>query len=223
MENIIAKKEWTVAIRYNHWIMAFSIFVLILTGWYIADPFTVARGETIDKYLMGDIRWIHVLFGVILVFAFIQRIYLAFFSKFHADWKDFLAWTNFKNLIQQLKFYALITKKPPEHTHLYGPLQSIAYGGLLIMVFLIVLTGLILYGAGYHAGWTKAVYFILKPVEGMFGGLSNVRWWHHLLTWCFVLFIIVHVYMAFWYDVIFKQGTISSMISGVTFKKKGEH
>jgi Ni/Fe-hydrogenase 1 B-type cytochrome subunit len=46
-----------------------------------------------------------------------------------------------------------------------------------------------------------------------------VRWIHHILTWCFILFILVHIYMAFWYDVIFKQGIVSSMISGVIFKK----
>jgi Ni,Fe-hydrogenase I cytochrome b subunit len=29
----------------------------------------------------------------------------------------------------------------------------------------------------------------------------------------------VHIYMAFWYDVMFRQGTVSSMISGIVYKK----
>jgi len=219
VETITPKKEWTVAIRYNHWIMAFSIFVLIVTGFYIAKPFTVFAGETVNKFCMGNMRVVHVFFGIILTFVFVWRIYLAFFSKFHADWKDFFAWTNIPNTIKQVKFYALISKEPAAHTHLYGPLQSVAYAGLLFMVFLIVLTGLILMGAGYHAGWTSFVYGIVKPFETIMGGLARVRFIHHILTWCFVLFIIAHVYMAFWYDVIFKEGTVSSMISGMVFRK----
>ena len=219
MEPITPKKEWTVAIRYNHWIMAFSIFVLILTGFYIAKPVTIFTGETVNKFFMGHVRVVHIFFGIVLTFVFVWRVYLAFFSKFHADWRDFFAWTNIGNTVKQIKFYALISKEPPVHTHLYGPLQSIAYAGLLFMVLLIILTGLILMGAGYHAGWTSFVYGIVKPFETIIGGLARVRYIHHFLTWCFVLFIVAHIYMAFWYDVIFKQGTVSSMISGVVFRK----
>ncbi len=222
MENIVPKKEWSVAIRYNHWIMAFSIFALIVTGFYIAFPFTLTQGETVNKFFMGNTRGVHVFFGVLLLFLFVWRLYLAVFSRFHADWKDFFAWTDFTNTVKQVKFYLLVSKEPPDHKYLYGPLQSLAYGGLLFMVFLICLTGLILMGAGYHAGWTALVYPVLKPFEIIMGGLATVRYIHHVLTWAFVLFIIVHIYMAFWYDVIFKQGTVSSMISGVVFKK-GNH
>ena len=222
MESIIPKKEWSVAIRYNHWIMAFSIFTLILTGFYIAFPFTLTQGETVNKFFMGNTRGFHVFFGVLLLFLFVWRLYLAVFSRFHADWKDFFAWTDFTNTVRQVKFYLLVSKEPPDHKYLYGPLQSLAYGGLLFMVLLICLTGLILMGAGYHAGWTALVYPVVKPFEIILGGLAVVRYIHHVLTWAFVLFIIVHVYMAFWYDVIFKQGTVSSMISGVVFRK-GDH
>jgi Ni/Fe-hydrogenase 1 B-type cytochrome subunit len=146
VESITPQKEWSVAIRYNHWIMAFSIFVLIVTGFYIAQPFTIYKGETVHKFFMGNVRIIHEFFGIILLFIFIWRIYLAFFSKFHADWKDFLAWTNLPNAVKQVRFYLLISKEPPEHTHLYGPLQAISYAGLLFLVFLIALTGMIMMG-----------------------------------------------------------------------------
>ena len=212
-------KVWTVAMRLNHWGMALSILVLIITGFYIAEPFSMLTGETVDKFFMGYVRFVHILFGIFLTFLFVWRVYLAFFSKFHADWKDFFAFLDWKNTIKQLKFYALISKEPPDHKYLYGPMQSLAYGGLMIMVFLIVITGLIMMGAGYHAGFTAIVYYFLKPVEDMLGGLAIVRWIHHILTWAFVLFMVVHVYMACWYDVVFKEGTISSMISGNMFKK----
>ena len=212
-------KEWSVPIRINHWGMVISIFTLIVTGFYIAGPFTVYEGETVKKFFMGDVRFVHILFGVFLSFIFIWRVYLAFFSKFHADWKDFFAFTDWPNTVKQLKFYALVSKEPAEHKYLYGPMQSLAYGGLMVMILFIVLTGVILMGAGYHAGLTGLIYKIVKPFENLVGGLAMVRWIHHILTWCFILFVVVHIYMAFWYDVMFRQGTVSSMISGFVYKK----
>jgi Ni/Fe-hydrogenase 1 B-type cytochrome subunit len=212
-------KEWSVPIRINHWGMVISIFILIATGFYIAGPFTVYEGETVKKFFMGDVRFVHILFGVFLSFIFIWRVYLAFFSKFHADWKDFFAFTDWPNTVKQVKFYALVSKEPAEHKYLYGPMQSLAYGGLMVMILFIVLTGVILMGAGYHAGLTGLIYKIVKPFENLVGGLAMVRWIHHILTWCFILFVVVHIYMAFWYDVMFRQGTVSSMISGIVYKK----
>ncbi|MGC9323644.1 MAG: Ni/Fe-hydrogenase, b-type cytochrome subunit [Desulfomonilia bacterium] len=222
MDKRIVQKEWSVTLRVNHWLTAICIFVLIPTGFYIADPFTVYAGETIDKFLMGNMRYVHLLFGVILTFLFLQRVYIAFFSRFHADWKDFFAWADWPNLFKQIKFYALISEEKPEHKYLYGPIQSIAYGGLLLMLFLIVLTGMILYGAGYETGIIGRFYFFLRPIENFMGGLAIVRFVHHILTWLFIIFIVVHVYMAFWYDVVFNEGTVSSMISGNLFKKAKE-
>lgn len=219
MDTRTAKKEWSVSLRVNHWLMVVSIIILTVTGFYIADPYTVSSGETIDKFLMGHMRFVHLLAGFVLTFVFFWRIYLAFFSRFHADWKDFLAWTDFENLWTQLKFYLFISQKKPEHKYLYGPLQSIAYGGLMLMLLVIVVTGLILTGAEYDAGVTDWAYAVLKPVENFLGGLAVTRFIHHIFTWLIILFMVVHIYMAFWYDVVFKEGTVSSMIGGRVFRK----
>ena len=216
-------KEWSAAIMINHWAMALSIFVLIATGFYIADPCAIYQGETVDKFFVGNVRYVHILFGIFLLFIFIWRLYLAFFSRFNADWKDFFARLDFECTWKQIKFYLLIEKEPPSHEDCtYGPMQSLAYSGLFFMIFVILVTGLILMGAGYHAGMTAFLYKIFKPVENMLGGLAIVRYVHHIFTWLFILFIIVHVYMAFWYDAILKEGTVSSMISGVLFEKEGK-
>jgi len=222
MEKIVPKKQWSVAIRINHWAMAFVIFALIGTGFLIAYPFTLQTGATWQKFSVGEIRFWHIFFGMLLGFLFLWRVYLAFFSTFKADWKDFLSFTNIPDSIRQIKFYLLIDKKSPPHSGLYGPMQSMAYLGLLAMVFFILITGLILMGAGYHAGLTGWIYAILRPVENLLGGLATVRYIHHVLTWGFVLFIVLHVYMAFWYDAVLKEGTISSMVSGYMFEK-GDH
>lgn len=222
MEKIVSKTEWSVAMRINHWAMALTIFILIVTGFYIAGPFVISKGETVNKFFMGNVRYVHILFGVFLLFLFIWRVYLAFFSRFHADWKDFFAWADWKATFEQIKFYLLIRKDAPEHKMLYGPMQSIAYLGLMFMVLVIVVTGLILMGAGYHAGFTAICYTVLHPIENLVGGLARVRYIHHLFTWFFVLFIVVHIYMAFWYDAVLKQGTLSSMVNGNLFEKEKE-
>lgn len=222
MDTRIAKKEWSLAIRANHWIMVLAIFGLIVTGFYIARPFTVLAGETIDKFMMGYARYFHLMFGVTLTFVFIWRIYLMFFSKFHADWKDFLAWTDFKNFWTQIKFYIFVSQKKPEHNYLYGPLQSVAYGGLLFMLLILIVTGLILAGADYSSGFIGIAYVVLDPLKNAIGGLAVVRIIHHIFTWLVILFVLVHVYMAFWYDIVFKEGTISSMIGGRIFRKSHE-
>jgi Ni/Fe-hydrogenase 1 B-type cytochrome subunit len=214
-------KEWSASLRINHWCVAISIFVLIVTGFYIADPFTISSGETVDKFFMGNVRFVHILFGTFLIFLSIWRLYLAFFSRFHADWRDFLAWTDIKATIEQIKFYLLISEHP-EKKYLYGPMQALAYTGCWFLGVVTTVTGLILMGAGYHAGLTSMASFVLKPIENLLGGLAMVRYIHHVFTWLFILFIIVHIYMAFWYDAVLKQGTVSSMIGGTTFKKIDE-
>ena len=211
-------KEWSASMRINHWAVAISIFMLIVTGFYIADPFTIYRGETVFKNFMGNMRFVHILFGAFLIFLSIWRLYLAFFSRFHADWRDFLAWTDLKAMVAQIKFYLLISGHP-EKEHLYGPMQALAYTGCWMMVVVIIVTGLILMGAGYHAGLTSIASTVLKPVENLMGGLAVVRYIHHIFTWLFILFIVVHIYMAFWYDAVLKQGTISSMIGGRVYKE----
>jgi Ni/Fe-hydrogenase 1 B-type cytochrome subunit len=244
VDKITVKKEWSLAIRVNHWLMVICIFGLIVTGFYIARPFTVlapettditfhslippvvsvevVKAETYNKFFMGYTRYIHLICGTILAFLFIWRVYLMFFSRFHADFKDFFAWTDTKNFWTQIKFYLLISEKKPEHNYLYGPLQSLAYGGLLLMLVVLLITGMILAGVDYSGGVIGIIYTILHPIQKFLGGLATVRFIHHIFTWLVILFVVVHIYMAFWYDIVFKEGTISSMVSGRVFRKAHE-
>lgn len=221
MEKIIPKKEWSAAIRLNHWLRVIFISILIVTGLYIAEPFTVEKGWTGEKMIMAEVRFWHLLFGMGLGLLFIWRFYLSFFSRFHADWKDFLAWMNWTNVKQEARFYLLLSKEPPKHTYLYDPLQSLSYAVFLAMLFSLILTGTIMMGAGYDKGLTALVYKAVKPVEIWLGGLATVRWIHHILMWGVILFMTVHVNMAFLHDYLFKEGIVSSMISGTIFHRSG--
>lgn len=218
-----AAKHWSMTMCLNHWAMALIIVILLINGFYLASPFSISTGETWQKFSMANMRFIHLIFGLLLTTLFIWRLYLAFFSRFHADWKDFFAWLKIKNTIQAIKFYTLITTEPPVHVGIYGSLQSAAYLFLLVMVFLIVLTGLILYGALHSIGLAGFIHKMLGPIEHfVFGGLAGARRFHHILSWGFVFFIIIHTYLAFWYDAIFKEGIISSIVGGRFFKEAEE-
>jgi hypothetical protein len=46
------------------------------------------------------------------------------------------------------------------------------------------------------------------------GGLQRVRLVHHVLTWGFICFIILHVYFAIRSDYMERGGGVSSMITG---------
>jgi Ni/Fe-hydrogenase 1 B-type cytochrome subunit len=219
----VATKHWSNAMCINHWAMAISIVLLIVTGFYIAKPFTVGAGETTQKFLMANIRFIHLIFGLLLVALLIWRTYLAFFSRFHADWKDLYAWANVKNTWQAVKFYTLISTEPPEHCGLYGSLQSAAYLFLFVITFVEALTGMILYGALHQAGLAKFSAAVLGPIQrGIFGGLAGARFVHSAFIWLFIIFALIHTYLAFWYDVVFSQGTISSIVNGNFFEEAEE-
>ena len=219
MPNRKVQVEWQLSIRLIHWSVVLSVFILLASGVYIAGPLPAGAGATADKFIMGNVRTIHTLFGVILTFLMLWRAYLGLFSRFHARWVDLLAWTDIKNLIAQLKFYLLLSEKKSVHEYQYGPLQSLAYSGLVILQTLIVITGLIMVGANFHAGLSLWVGTLLKPLEIILGGLAGVRLLHHIVAWGFVLFIMVHVYMAIWSDIVYKEGTVSSMICGRIFRK----
>jgi Ni,Fe-hydrogenase I cytochrome b subunit len=49
-----------------------------------------------------------------------------------------------------------------------------------------------------------------------------VRFLHHVLTWVFLIFIPIHVYLALRADAIERTGTISSIISGGRFVPRHE-
>jgi Ni,Fe-hydrogenase I cytochrome b subunit len=52
--------------------------------------------------------------------------------------------------------------------------------------------------------------------------MQNVRLLHHVLTWFFLIFIPIHIYLAVRADVMERGGTMSSIVSGGRFVPKDE-
>ncbi|MGB7265675.1 MAG: cytochrome b/b6 domain-containing protein, partial [Terracidiphilus sp.] len=67
--------------------------------------------------------------------------------------------------------------------------------------------------------WLPHMFTWIVP---LLGGEMGVRFWHHLLLWFFVAFIVVHIYLSFYHDYIEGRGTVSSIIGGWKFDRVPE-
>ena len=56
----------------------------------------------------------------------------------------------------------------------------------------------------------------------LLGGSFRVHMWHHLFAWGFLVFAILHVYIVLYDSVQFRNGLLTSMISGRKFYQKGD-
>ncbi|WP_104706221.1 Ni/Fe-hydrogenase, b-type cytochrome subunit [Helicobacter bizzozeronii] len=216
-----AYQEFSGFVRLFHWARAFAIFFLVGSGFYIAYPFLQPNSSVYSGmyFLQAYIRSVHIMLGFILIAISLFRCYLFFFDR-----KSGAERSSAKNIgslnawIKQLKVYFWIGKAQGG-AGAYNPLQFIAYLGLCILLVLISLSGVVLYYNVYHNGLGAFLAPLFKWFEVLCGGLSNVRYIHHLATWGIILFVPVHVYMVVFHSIRFPDGGADSMISGMRYVK----
>jgi len=149
----------------------------------------------------------------------VVRIYMAFRSTFDSDWKDFGLFQNIKNLPDILGYYLFIKGSHKEYRK-YNPLQALAYLAIGLVIIFEALTG----AAIYHG---RLIGFIKCPdsfmwVLNMLGGEGITRMIHFLVMWFFIIFVMIHVYMAFMIGWVNKDGTFTSIFTGYKLKKHHE-
>lgn len=203
-------------VRLWHWVNAFAILALCITGYLIASPLPSIGGEAYNSFLMGWIRYLHFSAGYILLVAFLARIYWAFVGNAHARqvfmppvWK-----TSFwQELLHELKWYLMLVKQPMKYSG-HNPLATLVMHVMFVwgIVFMMV-TGLALYGEGTGMGSWQHTYFS-NWVIPLFGQSQDVHTWHHLGMWLIICFAIIHIYAAVREDIMSRQSIISSMFSG---------
>lgn len=213
---------WERPLRFMHWIAAVCIALLAITGLFIGRPYFVPAGDPESAYLMGWVRFVHFTAAAVLVMTAIIRVYWLFmgnrFERFTALFP--LKQRDLKNLVEITKFYLMIhPERAPKYLG-HNPLQQLSYTGLYVCGVLSVLTGFAMYGQSNPDGLIFAAFNWVNP---LFGGAPIVRFLHHVLTWVFLIFIPVHVYLALRADAIERTGTISSIVSGGRFVEVNEH
>lgn len=202
---------WSGLLRIFHWVFAISTIVLIFTGTYIHyPPITTKWAEFKPQYLMATLRYYHFAAGFIFIGALIIRFYLLFFGNRHERFWDFLPLNkrNIKSLYQSIKFYLYFTDEHEwrmGHTVLAGTIYFILFVCAVIMSILGI--------------------YLLYPEVGMvnkigilfFGSQQSARFMHYSLSWAFLFFIIVHLYIAVWNDFKAPEAIISGVVSGSKF------
>lgn len=202
--------------RLWHWINAFSILALAVTGYLIGSPLPSVGGEAYDHYIMGTIRWIHFVAAYLVIIGFVFRIYWVIVGNTHAR-EIFLPplfnmnW--WKGVWHEILWYAMLVKEPKKYAG-HNPLAVLTMHFAFVwgMVFMIF-TGLALYGEGTGPGtWQHSLFSTW--IIPLFGQSQDVHTWHHMGMWLIICFVIIHIYVAVREDIMSRQSIISSMISG---------
>ncbi len=206
--------------RILHWIRALVITGLIITGFYIADPFLSSEGSS-DKLLFGKWAMLHFILGFVLISSGLLRIYLFFFGKdSEGELRSLKDVFSLKSWIISLKSYFFIGELRKKG--FYGPLQFITYFAIMVLVVLASVTGLILYVHVYHQGVGGLLYESMRTVEAWMGGLANVRYIHHITMWGYLIFIPIHIYLVIWSAIRFKHSALDVMFTGYDYHLKKE-
>ncbi|TFG52024.1 MAG: Ni/Fe-hydrogenase, b-type cytochrome subunit [Gemmatimonadales bacterium] len=213
---------WEWPIRAMHWVAMICILGLTVTGLYIGKPYFIAGGDTADHFMMGWVRFVHFALATVFVATAIIRAYWLFagnrFERLRALFPVRLR--DWGNMWRQVKFYLMIQPEKAPHYLGHNPLQQLSYTGIYLAAALMVVTGFAMYGQSNPGG---VFYGAFNWVGIVMGGMPVVRFVHHVLTWAFLIFIPIHVYLAIRADHLERTGVVSSIISGGRFVPADAH
>lgn len=193
-----------------HWILVGSVITLALTGLYISNPPTVAFDpvEPYQRYTMGYARLAHFTAAPLAIVTLLIRYYIAIISPARREALQFLP--TIYNIVTANKmiFKYLTLTESKESYRFVNPLGGIGVFSITAAIVVMAMTGVLLYlpGAAGGVGMTHS--------ETIFGSQQTVRLIHHLTMYILVFFILVHVYMQFWKNSMYKDSDMSSIIGG---------
>lgn len=204
---------WSAPLRAMHWIAAACVVVLIVTGFYIGRPYFMTSGEASAHFLMGWVRFTHFTAAAVLVMTGIVRVYWLFagnqFERLPALFP--VTRKNARRMVRTAGAY--LSFRPEKEPSMVGhdPLQQLTYTGLYLLVIVTVVTGFTMYGQSNPGGMIFRAFAWVPP---LLGGLQGVRLVHHVLTWGFIVFAVIHVYFTIRSDYVERVGRVSSIITG---------
>ncbi len=207
---------WHWPVRAMHWVAAICVVVLAVTGFYIGRPYFLTSGQASDHFLMGTFRFVHFAAAGVLVATAILRVYWLFVGNRYESWKALfpVKREDWVNMFRIGKKYLFMRVENPPHYMGHNPLQQIFYTGIYALAVVQVVTGFYLYGLHDTGGFFFAVFGWVGPA---LGGAQVARFVHHVLTWFWLIFIPIHVYLTVRADVLHDEARISSMITGSRF------
>lgn len=219
-ETVVKVYVWQMPVRVFHWINALAIILLMITGIYIGNPFLGATvpEDAYYSFVMGWARYIHFFSAFLFTINLLIRWYWVFKGNRYATSNPFrkIFWIE---TWETIKFYLFLKNKKPHYVG-HNPLAQLSYWifiglGSMVMIF----TGYFLYFEPQPESFFGAFFFSWVPL--LFGGDSfSIRSLHHLVAWGFMIFMVVHIYMAFREDYLQRNGTMSSIFTGYKTEPK---
>jgi len=174
----------------THYINLICMIMLAFSGFYIHFPF-------FDGF-MGVARGMHFVAMFVILINLVFRIIAAFFVKTAVDLgsrevdKDYKNWLpqqkNRHQFLETVKYYIFLRKEGVISAK-YGSLQKIAYLATIPLTFIQAYTGFAIWGPSMNLG------FFAGGLD-LVGGPMNMRIIHYFLMWVFIVFTMIHAYLA---------------------------
>jgi Ni/Fe-hydrogenase 1 B-type cytochrome subunit len=211
-ESIVRVYVWELPVRVSHWVIVLSIAVLSFTGYYLYDPFIIARGSR--AFLMGRMRFIHEVAAWCFISAVLLRFYWFIKGNRWAYWRSFLPvdpWWR-KGLIKQMKYYLFLNPHPDSEVG-HNPLAALTYLAIYALMVVEIATGLVLYN---HILGSKVLGFFVDWIPGIIN-IRYIREIHFFVMFAFFAFVIHHVYSAVLIGIEERSGLVGGIFSGYKF------
>ena len=168
--------------RAVHWVMAVSVVLLVLSGLNIRFPGLIPWGFG----TMNSARFVHFVSMYALIFAWFAYTVHLVFDEFKTE---VIGADDIKGLPNMIRYYFFLSGRHREYPR-YNPLQKLSYNIVWVMVLVQVVTG-----AGMY--WPTRTMGLASYV----GGLMALRVLHDFMTYIFISYTIVHVYLVFSSDI----------------------
>lgn len=208
---------WEWPVRFAHWIIFTTIVSLSITGYYMHSPFLISRGRT--AYVMGTVRFIHLLSGFAFLGAVVIRIVWMFIGNSWSHWDQLIPTTKkrLNDFIETAKYYGFMIWSPSPHIG-HNAMAGAAYAAVFGMALVEIITGLALYSQ--ILGNRILLFFF-----GWIPRVIDIQWLreiHFLVMFGFWMFFIHHLYTAILVSVEEENGVMESIFSGYKFVPEHE-
>lgn len=193
-----SRSAYPLIVRVMHWIGAFAIICMILSGWQIYNaspilPFVFPQWMALGGWLAGGIAWHLSAMWVLVADGLAYLVYGIASGHFRRDFLPIGPRRVGHDLIQALRL------RLGHRLGEYNAVQRLLYVGVIVVVILTVLTGLSIWKP-VQLGW----------LTDLFGGYDIARCIHFTLMSLIVAFLLVHLSL-----VAFFPRTLISMLVGL--------
>ena len=208
---------WELPVRVAHWMMAVSICSLSITGYYMHAPYISAHHY--GDWVMGDMRFIHILSAFAFTICIAMRIFWFFFGNRYVTIDQYVPTTKerLRGIFKVATYYSFLRWRPVSYIG-HNPLAGLAYFGIYMLSLVEIFTGFTLYSQTLSTPWIRAAFGWVEPIVS----LQYLREIHFCIMFVFWIFFLQHIYTAALVSIEEESGLMDSIFSGYKFIPKAE-